>query len=65
MAGALDLALAGPRVYGHDRVDDRFIGGSRREATSTDIRRALRLFRVASGLHLVVLLLLAAFLDLV
>lgn len=48
MAGALDLALAGPRVYGGVLVDDVFMGeGGRREATSADIRRALRLYWAA------------------
>ena len=48
MAGALGLALAGPRVYGGVLTDDVFMGeGGRREATSTDIRRALRLYWAA------------------
>jgi adenosylcobinamide-phosphate synthase len=48
MAGALGLALAGPRVYGGILVDDVFMGeGGRREATSSDIRRALRLYWAA------------------
>ncbi len=48
MAGALGLALAGPRVYGGVIVDDAFMGsGGRRDATSTDIRRALALYRGA------------------
>lgn len=51
MAGALGLALAGPRVYGGDLVDDALMGeGGRREATAADIRRALRLFRIADWL---------------
>ncbi len=48
MAGALGLALAGPRVYGGVMVDDAFMGeGGRREATGSDIRRALRLYWAA------------------
>ena len=47
MAGALGIALAGPRVYGTTRIDDPFIGGTRRTATSDDIRRALQLYRRA------------------
>lgn len=48
MAGALGLALAGPRVYGGELVDDHFMGkGGRREATAADIRRALTLARSA------------------
>ncbi|HEY4191074.1 MAG TPA: cobalamin biosynthesis protein, partial [Mesorhizobium sp.] len=51
MAGALGLALAGPRVYGGIPVDDLFMGeGGRREATSTDIRRALKLYWAADVL---------------
>lgn len=47
MAGALDLALAGPRVYAGIEVDDAIMGGSRRDATAADIRAALALFRRA------------------
>ncbi|MFC3323897.1 adenosylcobinamide-phosphate synthase CbiB [Mesorhizobium cantuariense] len=51
MAGALGLALAGPRSYGGVLVDDVFMGeGGRREADSVDIRRALKLYRVADYL---------------
>ncbi|AZO00280.1 cobalamin biosynthesis protein CobD [Mesorhizobium sp. M9A.F.Ca.ET.002.03.1.2] len=51
MAGALGLALAGPRSYGGVMVDDAFMGeGGRREAESADIRRALKLYRVADFL---------------
>ena len=51
MAGALGLALAGPRVYGGVRVDDVFMGeGGRREANADDIRRALALYRRADAL---------------
>jgi adenosylcobinamide-phosphate synthase len=48
MAGALGLALAGPRVYGGITVDDATMGeGGRREANAYDIRRALRLYWAA------------------
>lgn len=51
MAGALGLALAGPRVYGGVVVADAEMGaGGRRDATATDIRRALRLFRIADAM---------------
>lgn len=51
MAGGLGLALAGPRSYGGVTVDDAFMGeGGRREADSIDIRRALKLYRVADYL---------------
>ena len=47
MAGALGLALAGPRSYGGKRVDDAWMGSGRRDATAADIHRALRLYRIA------------------
>jgi adenosylcobinamide-phosphate synthase len=55
MAGALGLALAGPRRYGGVVVEDAWMGDGRREATSADIRRALALYRRA-GTALAVLL---------
>ena len=43
-AGALGLALAGPRRYGDHIVDDPFLNAdARKEATPDDIGRALRL----------------------
>ncbi len=54
MAGALGLALAGPRRYGDVVVDDAWMGDGRRDATAADIRRALWLYRRA-GLALAVL----------
>lgn len=51
MAGALGLALAGPRRYGGEVVDDAVMGdGGRRAANAGDIRRALTLYRIADGL---------------
>ena len=47
MAGALGLKLGGPRVYGDALVGDAFMGDGHREASASDIRRALRVFRVA------------------
>jgi adenosylcobinamide-phosphate synthase len=48
MAGALGLALAGPRVYGGVTVDDAAMGeGGRRDASASDIRMALRLYWAA------------------
>jgi adenosylcobinamide-phosphate synthase len=43
-AGALEIALAGPRQYGSEVVDDPYIGDGRRDLTAVDIDRALRLF---------------------
>jgi adenosylcobinamide-phosphate synthase len=50
MAGALGLALAGPRVYGGVTVDDALMGDGRRAATAPDIRAALALYRSADGI---------------
>jgi adenosylcobinamide-phosphate synthase len=41
MAGALDLALAGPRRYGTELIDDPWLGAGTAQATAKDIRRAL------------------------
>jgi adenosylcobinamide-phosphate synthase len=49
-AGALGLALAGPRVYGGITVDDAVMGDGRRAATATDIRAALALYQRADAL---------------
>jgi len=50
MAGALGLALAGPRVYGGVTIDDATMGDGRRDATAADIRRALMLYRHADAI---------------
>jgi adenosylcobinamide-phosphate synthase len=56
MAGALGIALAGPRSYGGVMGDYAFMGeGGRREVTAADIRRALRLFWMADVLLMAVL----------
>ena len=44
MAGALGLALAGPRVYGGTEIPDALMGDGRRLATAADIRAALALY---------------------
>jgi adenosylcobinamide-phosphate synthase len=49
-AGALGLALAGPRVYAGVTVDDAVMGNGRREATAADIPAALALYRRADAL---------------
>ncbi|HLW92402.1 MAG TPA: adenosylcobinamide-phosphate synthase CbiB [Roseiarcus sp.] len=61
MAGALNLKLAGPRVYGDTLVDDAFMGDGRREANVADIRRALILYRRAALIQFAVLAGLTAF----
>jgi adenosylcobinamide-phosphate synthase len=50
MAGALDLALAGPRAYAGIWVGDAIMGRGRRAATAADIRAALALFRRADAM---------------
>ena len=47
MAGALGLALAGPRDYAEERVEDPWIGGGTPLARPFDIARALRLYAAA------------------
>ncbi len=44
VAGALDLALLGPRRYGTESIDDPWLGDGRARATVADIRRTLYLF---------------------
>ena len=47
VAGALDLALAGPRHYADGPVADSWIGDGTARATHRDIRRALYLYLAA------------------
>jgi adenosylcobinamide-phosphate synthase len=47
MAGALGLALAGPRRYPGGLVADPWLGDGSARAATTDIIRALRLYRLA------------------
>ena len=64
-AGALGLALAGPRQYTGSVVDDPWIGDGRARATARDIDRALYLYTVACLINaLVVAALVAARLNL-
>ena len=60
MAGALGLALAGPRVYGGVPVDDAVMGNGRRDAGAADIVRALALYRWADALLIALLAVLCA-----
>jgi adenosylcobinamide-phosphate synthase len=57
-AGALGLRLGGPRAYAGVSVDDAWIG-SGRAPSHQDIKRALRLYRCACGVHVAGLTLLA------
>ena len=54
MAGALGLRLAGPRVYGQERVEDAWMGDGRAAAGADDIARALQVFAVACGVGIFV-----------
>jgi adenosylcobinamide-phosphate synthase len=60
MAGALGVALAGPRVYDGEIVDDAWMGaGGRAAATAADIRRGLRLFVIACAAQAAIVALVA------
>jgi adenosylcobinamide-phosphate synthase len=59
VAGALGLALAGPRVYGGVEVKDAMMGDGRRDATAADIRAALTLYRRADAMLIGLVALLA------
>nr|WP_233559816.1 adenosylcobinamide-phosphate synthase CbiB [Oleomonas cavernae] len=59
MAGALDLALNGPKVYGDTLSSDAWMGTGRPQATARDIRRALALYRRACAIEIGVVAVLA------
>lgn len=59
-AGALDLALAGPRTYTGSVVADPWIGAGRARATVKDIDRALYLYVVACLINAFVVAVLVA-----
>jgi len=50
LAGALGLALAGPRQYGGQVVDDHWMGDGRRAVTAADLARVLDLYLAAGAL---------------
>lgn len=60
MAGALGIKLAGPRVYGGVKVEDRWMGEGRADLTAADIRAALGLYRLACTVQVAVVASLAA-----
>lgn len=66
MAGALGLALGGPRFYDGVEVAEAWLGEGRRAAEAADIRRGLRLYWTAAALAggLLLLAALPAFLRL-
>ena len=53
MAGALGLALAGPRRYREVVAEDPWIGDGTAQATANDIRRGLRLYVAACAVNAV------------
>jgi adenosylcobinamide-phosphate synthase len=55
LAGALGFKLAGPRVYGGEKVDDVFMGDGRAELDAEDIFRALALYRRACAAQMIFL----------
>ena len=60
MAGALGLALAGPRIYAGVHVDDAFMGNGRYGAKTNDIRAALGLYLRADAILIGLVAMLAA-----
>jgi adenosylcobinamide-phosphate synthase len=50
MAGALGIALAGPRHYAESEVSDPWLGNGTSLATPSDIERALRVYELACRL---------------
>lgn len=54
MAGALGLALAGPRRYPGYVVDDPWVGEGTARATAVDVNRALRVFCIGCGINALV-----------
>lgn len=61
MAGALGLALAGPRIYGSERVADAWMNaGGNPDATAADIRAAVRVMRGAAAVTTAVIALAVA-----
>jgi adenosylcobinamide-phosphate synthase len=54
MAGALGIAIAGPRVYAEGVVNDPYLNAEGRTAEPGDIRRALRVFVAACLLQVMI-----------
>jgi adenosylcobinamide-phosphate synthase len=59
MAGALGIALSGPRVYAEGVANEPYLNAKGRVAEPNDIRRALRVYAVACGLELAIYIALA------
>jgi adenosylcobinamide-phosphate synthase len=64
MAGALGVRLSGPRIYDGVRVDERWVGDGRGALTSADIRAAVKLYRAACALQVIVVALIVVSLHL-
>jgi adenosylcobinamide-phosphate synthase len=60
MAGALGLALGGPRSYDGNKTDGAWLGDGRRKVKAADIQDALNLYGRADGLLLAIVFVLAA-----
>jgi adenosylcobinamide-phosphate synthase len=60
MAGALGLALGGPRSYHGKDVEGAWLGDGRREAKAADVYAALELYGRADGLLIALVFVLAA-----
>lgn len=56
MAGALDIRLAGPRVYEGVPVDDPWMGNGNPNLSTNDIRRSLRLYFTSNILSALILM---------
>ncbi|MEH6546860.1 MAG: adenosylcobinamide-phosphate synthase CbiB [Sneathiella sp.] len=57
MAGALDVALAGPRQYAGEKIEDRWMNKNGERSVGTQhIRNALKIYRTAGVLIILVLL---------
>lgn len=56
MAGALGLRLNGPKVYAGVLTQDAYMGDGRREATAQDVRMALKVYRRADALMILLVL---------
>jgi adenosylcobinamide-phosphate synthase len=59
MAGALGIALSGPRVYAEGAANDPYLNADGRVADPDDIRRALRVYASACALEVLIYALLA------
>lgn len=60
MAGALGVALGGPRTYAGSQVQGPWLGDGRRDAAAKDIRAALRLYATADALLIAAVAIVAA-----